>query len=115
MRKSIKAATLAGLLLFGSLTTACTGPFNLTSNLHKWNVSIENQWGEEGMFLVLAIFPVYGICMLGDAIIFNSIEFWGGENPITPSAMNTPTSGEMDQVAAVLGLQYEVVALPAVR
>jgi Domain of unknown function (DUF3332) len=113
MRKSIKAATLAGLLLFGSLTTSCTGPFNLTGNLHNWNTSIENKWGEEGMFLVLAILPVYAICILGDAIIFNSIEFWGGENPITPTAM-APT-GEMDQVAAVLGLPYEVIAIPVGR
>ena len=113
MRKSIKAATLAGLLLFGSMTTSCTGPFNLTRNVHHWNTSIENKWGEEGMFLVFVILPVYGICMLGDAIIFNSIEFWGGENPITPTAM--APSGEMDQVAAVLGLPYEVAAVPAVR
>ena len=113
MRKSIKAATLASLLLLGSLTSGCYGPFNLTRNLHHWNGSIENKWGREGVFLVLAIFPVYAICMLGDAIIFNSIEFWGGDNPIKPSAMG-PT-GEMDQAAAVLGLQYEVTTLPALH
>jgi len=113
MRKSIKAATLASLLLLGSLSSGCYGPFNLTRNLHHWNGSIENKWGREGVFLVLAIIPVYGICMLGDAIIFNSIEFWGGENPIKPSAMST--TGEMDQVAAVVGLQYEVITTPAVR
>ena len=113
MRKSIKAATLAGLLLLGSMTPACTGPFNLTRNIHHWNTSIENKWGEEGMFLVLVIVPVYGICMLGDAIIFNSIEFWGGENPIKPSAMGP--SEEMDQVAAVVGLQYAVTTVPAVH
>jgi hypothetical protein len=33
---------------------------------------------------VLTIIPVYGIAYLGDIIIFNSIEFWGGENPISP-------------------------------
>ena len=113
MRKSIKAATLASLLLLGSLSSGCYGPFNLTRNLHHWNGSIENKWGREGVFLVLAIIPVYGICMLGDAIIFNSIEFWGGENPIKPSAMGP--ADEMDQVAAVVGLQYQVNTLPAVH
>ena len=113
MRKSFKAATLAGLLILGSMTSACYGPFNLTRNIWHWNGSIENKWGREGVFLVLAIIPVYGICMLGDAIIFNSIEFWGGENPIKPSAMGP--SEEMDQVAAVVGLQYSVTTVPAVH
>ena len=110
MRKSFKAAALAGLLIVGSLTSGCYGPFNLTKNLHHWNGTIENKWGQEGMFLVLAIIPVYGICMLGDAIIFNSIEFWGGENPIKPHTASA--EGEMDQVAAVYGLPYEVVGTP---
>ena len=113
MRKSIKAATLAALLIFGSLTTSCYGPFQLTKNLHHWNGSIENKWGREGVFLVLAIIPVYGLCILGDALIFNSIEFWGGDNPIEPSVM-APTA-EMDQVAAVVGLPYQVAVLPVVR
>mgnify|MGYP002066008911 CR=1 FL=1 len=25
-----------------------------------------------------------GVVYLGDIIIFNSVEFWGGENPISP-------------------------------
>ena len=32
------------------------------------------------------IIPVYGLATLGDAIIFNSIEFWTGENPIEKTA-----------------------------
>ncbi len=112
MRKSIKAAVLAGLLVFGSLTTSCYGPFQLTKNLHHWNGTVtSNEWGQEGLFLVLNIIPVYGICMLGDVLIFNSIVFWGGENPISPSAMTA--GGEMDQAAAVIGLPYEVAVLPS--
>ena len=113
MRKSLKAATLASLLLLGSLSSGCYGPFNLTRNLHHWNGTIENKWGREGVFLVIFIIPVYGVCVLGDVLIFNSIEFWGGENPIKPSAMG-PTD-EMDQVAAVVGLQYEVTTVPTVH
>jgi hypothetical protein len=83
MRKSIKAAALAGLLVFGSLTSACYGPFNATRSLHHWNGTVTgNKWAQEGLFLVLNIIPVYGLWMLGDAIIFNSIEFWGGTNPM---------------------------------
>jgi len=111
MRKSIKAAALAGLLVFGSMTTSCYGPFQLTKNFHHWNGTVvSNEWGQEGLFLLFNIIPVYGICMLGDAIIFNSIQFWGGENPIKPSAM--AAEGEMDQVAALVGLPYQVAVLP---
>jgi len=109
MRKSLKAAALAGVLVLGSLTAGCYGPFNLTRNLHHWNGTIENKWGQEGLFILLS--PVYGICVLGDSLIFNSIQFWGGENPIKLTA--SVASGEMDQVAAVYGLPYEVVTTPA--
>jgi hypothetical protein len=41
---------------------------------------------------------VYGICILGDALIFNSIQFWGGENPISAPMADGP-SPDMGQVA----------------
>ncbi|MDD2600835.1 MAG: DUF3332 family protein [Kiritimatiellae bacterium] len=78
--KRLLVCALAGVMIVG--TTACTGPFKLTKQLHTWNRNVENEWAEELVFLGLVIFPVYAICTLGDAIIFNSIEFWGGESPI---------------------------------
>jgi len=109
MRKSLKTATLAGLLVLGSMTTACYGPFNLTRNLHHWNGSVSsNKWAQEGMFILLS--PVYGICVFGDSLIFNSIQFWGGKNPIELSA-STPDT-ELDQVAAVVGLPVNYSVLP---
>jgi len=110
MRKSFKVAALAGLLVLGSLSSGCYGPFNLTRNLHHWNGTVTaNKWGQEGLFLVLSIIPVYGICVLGDSLIFNSIEFWGGENPIKPNAM---AEQELDQVAATVGLESQIAYLP---
>jgi hypothetical protein len=79
-----KTRVLAGVLCLSIFASGCYGPFNLTRSLHHWNGTVvENEWGQEGIFLLLAIFPVYGLCMLGDAIIFNSIQFWGGDNPIS--------------------------------
>lgn len=63
---------------------ACYGPFNLTRQVYDWNVNIGNKWGAEAIFLVFVIIPVYSITLLGDALIFNSIQFWGGGNPISP-------------------------------
>ena len=88
MKKLIPALVIASILL-----TGCTGPFALTKNLHKWQTSSKDKWVNEVVFLGCAIFQVYGICCLGDALIFNSIEFWGGENPI--KSASAPQGNEM--------------------
>jgi hypothetical protein len=83
--KVIAAVVLIGFL---GATTACYGPFNLTKTLHKWNGQIRgsgevsDKWMRELVFLGLVILPVYEFAVLGDAIVFNSIEFWTGNNPI---------------------------------
>ena len=38
------------------------------------------------MFIVFVWVPVYGLAGLGDAVVFNSIEFWSGKNPIDTTA-----------------------------
>lgn len=82
---SLRTSVLVLLLCVLALAPGCYGPFNATSSLHHWNgTEFENEWAQEGMFLVLTIIPVYGLWFLGDVLIFNSIEFWGGENPIDP-------------------------------
>lgn len=89
MKKFIPALLIASVLL-----TGCTGPFQLTKNLHKWQTSPENKWGDEAIFLGCVILPIYFFATLGDGLIFNSIEFWGGENPIKATA-SAPTGNEM--------------------
>ena len=88
MKKFLVAVVTLSILL-----TGCTGPFVLTKNLHKWQTSPEDKWMDEVAFLGCVILPVYGLATLGDALIFNSIEFWGGENPIKATA--TPTGNAM--------------------
>lgn len=81
MKKTFLAAALATTMLAAS----CLGPNNAFNNLHHWNKNAtDNKWANEGIFLVLTIIPVYGLFYLGDIVIFNSIEFWGGKNPISP-------------------------------
>jgi hypothetical protein len=75
------------------LGTGCIGPFNAWHQMLNWNEHVcENHWGQEGVFLVCNILPVYGLCSLGDVLIFNSIEFWGGKNPIPPVEASKKTS-----------------------
>jgi hypothetical protein len=77
--------TIIIVLCVALLAQACVGPFNMTASVLDWNRStFENEWAQEGMFLVFVIIPVYGVTIFLDAIIFNSIEFWTGDNPIDP-------------------------------
>jgi len=64
--------------------SGCYGPFNLTRRLYQWNGQINGKWEKEFVFLVLAYVPVYGLAVLGDAVVFNSMEFWTGNNPVDP-------------------------------
>lgn len=74
-------APLLGILFFAS---GCYGPFNLTKRLYLWNGDVGDKWENELVFLLFTILPVYGTVVSADAIIFNSIQFWTGENPVDP-------------------------------
>jgi hypothetical protein len=93
--KPMKRFTLAMILALtvGMLaSTGCIGNFGLGQNVKKVNLSItENRNGREGIYIVSVIF-VNGIAFLLDVVIFNSIEFWTNENPLTgqPALVNVP-------------------------
>ena len=72
----------AGLLILALALGGCYGPFRLTRKLHTWNGQVGDKWANEVVFIVLVWVPVYGLATLGDGLIFNSIEFWTGNNPI---------------------------------
>ncbi len=82
--------TIVCLMVIGFFVSGCTGSFNVTRNIYKIHRSQENKWVDEVIFLAFAIIPVYGLGMLGDAVIFNTVEFWTGENPITVSINDSP-------------------------
>lgn len=81
--KLFKKTALAGALGLALLSTSCLGPNNTFNNLHKWNDELtDNKWINEAAFLGLNIIPVYGLAYFADIIVFNSIEFWGGDSPV---------------------------------
>lgn len=69
------------------LTTqpGCFGSFELTQSIYQVNKSVGDKVVQEVVFLAFCIIPVYEIGVIGDALIFNTIEFWSGTNPL---AMN---------------------------
>ena len=83
-RSSIRSLSVGVAVLL--VTSGCFGPFNLTRRVYHWNAKSSDKWEREFVFLLLTWAPVYGVAGLADAILFNSLEFWGAQNPISPPA-----------------------------
>src|SRR5574341_2404006 len=83
-----KAVAVALIFSFMSVTSACFGPFNLTRNIYHFNSGIKGsgevneKWMKEIVFFGMIVIPVYMFAALLDAFIFNSIQFWTGDNPV---------------------------------
>lgn len=93
MHRPSRFAAGAIALAMALSTSGCYGPFYLVRKVHKFNGEIsDNKWVVEVAYIVMAgIIPVYGVAGLLDELIFNSIEFWTGENPVADA--KAPTSG----------------------
>ena len=78
-----------GLVALGLFASGCYGPFYLTRKVWKFNCQVsDNKWVVEVVYLVCTWLPVYGVAGLADALIFNSIEFWTGNNPLAEASAN---------------------------
>jgi hypothetical protein len=90
--------TITRRMVLGGLAASfgasgCFGGFALTRKLWRFNEEIsDNKFVEWLVFLVLIIIPVYEIFTFVDALIFNSLEFWTGSNPLADGTV--PSSRE---------------------
>ena len=97
-RKLVTAGVLA---CFMTATTACYGPFNLTKNVYHWNSGIKgsgevsDKWMKEFVFFGMIVVPVYMFSALLDGFIFNSIQFWSGDNPVKAADLNRDGTTKM--------------------
>ena len=81
-----RLTTLILILMLIVNITGCFGRFPITRAVYKFNDSIASpgddavpKIAEQVVFWAFIIFPVYSLSTLGDAVIFNLIEFWSGE------------------------------------
>lgn len=95
LRRFHRKLVAAGVLVcFMTATTACYGPFNLTKNVYHWNSGIKgsgevsDKWMKEFVFFGMIVVPVYMFSALLDGFIFNSIQFWSGDNPVKAADLN---------------------------
>jgi hypothetical protein len=76
--RAVSAVLIVALMAFA---LGCYGSFPLTHAVYQFNGdAIDNSLGQTLLFWVFIILPVYWFAMLGDAVIFNLIEFWTGES-----------------------------------
>lgn len=81
MKSKLAIAAAAAALL----STSCIGPNNAFNGIHSWNSRVsDSKWVNELVHIGCWIIPVYGLALFGDIVLFNSIEFWGGENLVGP-------------------------------
>lgn len=116
MRK-IKVSVAALMLGVGALLmSSCIGKFAAFNGILKWNQKVtSNKFINWLVFLCLNIVPVYYVGMFLDAILFNSIEFWTGSNPIAGVDMNVQgEKGEYHVKSTENGYRLEHLASGAV-
>jgi len=82
MKRRFNVIAISALLSGSILFSSCIGSFSLFNKLLSWNDMVGDKFINEMVFLAFCIIPVYPIAWMADALIFNSIEFWTGENPV---------------------------------
>jgi len=89
MKKIITSVSVAALL------TGCLGQNALFDTVQDWNAdATNNKFVNQGISFAFWWIPVYGLSLLGDIIIFNSIEFWTGTNPTSKVVANVAATTE---------------------
>jgi hypothetical protein len=82
MTKAFRGVALTAAVMMSVSSAACIGKFGAFHKLLNWNNSLGNKWLDWAVFLGLNIIPVYELFFIGDVLIFNSVEFWTGNNPL---------------------------------
>jgi hypothetical protein len=92
---------VTSLLVIVFLVAGCTGSFMLTKKVYNFHRD-QTKWMDEVIFLGAVILPVYGLASLCDAVVFNSIEFWTGENPVAQAQKESKKVLAKGDVRAIL-------------
>ena len=85
--KKVQLNVMAVLLSSTVLFSSCLGSFKLFNSVSSWNQQVTgSKFVNELIFIGLNIIPVYGVASIADVLIFNSIEFWSGKNPVADTS-----------------------------
>lgn len=86
--KHLRRYVCLGLIVtLAPLSLSCYGHFPLTKAVYRTNGNIGRSVGEDAtghrliqsvVMWIMIIVPVYEVCMIGDVLVTNLIEFWSG-------------------------------------
>lgn len=96
---ALRARALRLVLVAAAATglAGCYGSFTAVKKLHAWNGSLDNGGiVSQGVFWLLFFVPIYGLAGVGDAFIFNLLEFWTGSNPLADSGQVQMVDGAFE-------------------
>lgn len=79
--KRIISAVLAMAVAMVSLQ-GCYGKMALTKKVYRLNGEVSDKYLRSLVTWIFVLAPVYTASVLADFILFNTIEFWSGNNPI---------------------------------
>ncbi|WP_224983505.1 DUF3332 domain-containing protein [Geomonas agri] len=79
--KRVTAALLAMVVAMVSLQ-GCYGKMALTKKVYQVNGQVSDKFLRSLVTWAFIIVPVYQISALVDFVVFNTIEFWSGHNPV---------------------------------
>lgn len=79
----VKKVSLVMVVVFLiSLLAGCYGKFQLTRKVYEINSQVKDKFLRSATTWAFVIIPVYGVAALLDFVLFNTVEFWTGKNPI---------------------------------
>lgn len=108
LARPLAFAAALGLL---STQTGCFGKFGAVDALYSWNKGASsNKFVRWLVFFGLCVIPVYELFLIGDWLIFNSIEFWFGNNPISGGTADARVLEDGSVEIAKNGSTYRLVA-----
>lgn len=104
MKTLLSAITLSSVIAL----SGCQGHNALFNSIQDWNAeATENKFVNQGISFALWFTPVYGLTLLGDIVIVNSVEFWTGTNPLSGESAKV-TMGETRTLTDGLGNTAEL-------
>ncbi|KAF0220840.1 MAG: hypothetical protein FD174_837 [Geobacteraceae bacterium] len=75
-------ALLVSVSLALTTLAGCYGKFALTRKVYAVNGEVKDKYLRSLVTWAFVIVPVYGVSAFVDFILFNTIEFWSGNNPV---------------------------------
>ena len=88
------------LIVAGMMCSSCIGSFGLFNKYEKWQCSMTGNKYVNGIVGLILQPIVGGVCLLVDAVVLNTIEFWSGKSPVTAETLQQ-VKGQDGRIYAV--------------